>query len=476
MIPRDCEWTVRALSVVVPRTTREAWLRKWDADLWFHGLEARRKGRSESRVRWILRRRCFSMPADALWQRYDREKAVHRTMNMVRSPWFCLGVLALAVVSILLVSEGAAATRRSFFGPAFADNERIAVIRARDPIFPRMDPITPSLLDRIRTKATAFEDVAAYSFWRSWIQKGPGKFTSFAHVLVTPEFFRTLGVRAADGRAFQKEDEKGCFDCLMVTERFHRRYLNPSIPAVGQTIEFDGKKWRVTGRLPRNFWFLTSEAGAFSVLRPDSGVQRVIPVVRLRRGISPSDADRDLHWFTPRDLLEVTLVAKTLGEPVRFLGGATLLVLLGIASAAGVRIYRKRATTRYWLFFFSKCVLGLSGVFLFAMEFTGVGSLTNVVARTVGSELLAGWLWVAGTILFVWWAVIDQRRRCRTCQRRLVLPVRVGPTDRVLFDHEGTELLCPAGHGTLYVEGATETFLHGEEWRHLDDSWKDLFR
>ncbi len=110
------------------------------------------------------------------------------------------------------------------------------------------------------------------------------------------------------------------------------------------------------------------------------------------------------------------------------------------------------------------------------MEFTGVGSLTNVAVRTVGSELFAGWLWVAGTILFVWWALIDQRKRCRMCQRRLVLPVRVGPTDRVLFDHEGTELLCPAGHGMLYVEGASETFLHGEEWRRLDDSWKDLFR
>ena len=476
MVPRECEWLLKAIAVIVPGLAREAWLRKWDAELWYRGLEARRRGRSERQTRWILWHLCLSAPADALWQRYDREKASHRTMNIVRSPWFCLGGLTLVLFSILVASDWAAGTRRSLFGPTFAAAERVGVIRARDPIFPRMDPIPPPLFDRIRAKATAFEDLSAYSFWRSWIPRGSGKYTSFAHVLVTPEFFRVLGIGAASGRVFQAGDETACSDCLVVTERFHRRHLDRSRPAVGQTIDFDGKRWRVVGSLPADFWFLTPEAGAFSVLRPDSGVHGVIPVLRLRKGVSALDADRDLHWFAPRDFLEVTLLSGTVGMPVRILGVATAVVILGFAVTLGVRIYRARATGRYWLFFFAKCALGFAAVFLLVMEFSGVASLTNVAVRTVSSELLAGWMWVAGTILFWWWAVIDQRKRCRTCQRRLVLPVRVGPTDRVLFDHEGTELLCPAGHGTLYIEGATETFLHGEQWRRFDDSWKDLFR
>jgi len=396
-------------------------------------------------------------------------------MDVLRSPWLCLGLLSAVLLVILYASGGAEATRRSLFGPNYAFSDRVAVIRARDPIFPRMDPLPPPLLDRIRSKASSFDEISAYAFWRSWIPKGAGQFETFPRVLVTPEFFRTLGIQATKGQVLQAGDDKNCADCLVVADWFARKNLNRKRPPVGQTIDFDGRTWRVIGVLPPNFWFLTDTVGAFSVLRPDSSVHAVIPVVRLRAGVTLTAADKDLYWFAPRDFLEVTLLLDTVREPIRIFGVATVLVLVGIAITLAVRVYRTRSTGRYWAFFFAKCVLGLTSVLLITMEFSHQGSLTNMAVRTVGSELLAFWFWIAGTILFSWWAIIDQRRRCRTCQRLLVLPVRVGPTDRVLFDHEGTELLCPAGHGTLYVEGATETFLHGEEWRRFDDSWTDLF-
>ncbi len=43
-------------------TTRDDLVRKWDAELWYHDLEAHRKGLSERRAKSILRRRCLCCP------------------------------------------------------------------------------------------------------------------------------------------------------------------------------------------------------------------------------------------------------------------------------------------------------------------------------------------------------------------------------------------------------------------------------
>ncbi|MGH9633022.1 MAG: hypothetical protein ACRD7E_32365, partial [Bryobacteraceae bacterium] len=69
----------------------------------------------------------------------------------------------------------------------------------------------------------------------------------------------------------------------------------------------------------------------------------------------------------------------------------------------------------------------------------------------------------------------DQRRRCRMCLRLLVMPVRIGLADGVLFEHGATETVCPGGHGTLFVEDTTESFRQSGRWTDLDESWRDLF-
>jgi hypothetical protein len=71
------------------------------------------------------------------------------------------------------------------------------------------------------------------------------------------------------------------------------------------------------------------------------------------------------------------------------------------------------------------------------------------------------------------WCVADQRRRCRACLRRLVLPVSVGAWGS-LFEPSTTEMLCEEGHGALALSDA-ETDVR-DEWTRLDESWKTLFR
>ena len=76
----------------------------------------------------------------------------------------------------------------------------------------------------------------------------------------------------------------------------------------------------------------------------------------------------------------------------------------------------------------------------------------------------------------VFWAVAwDHRYRCRTCLRRLRMPVLTGSWSEVLFGSPPrTEYICPYGHGTLKVAELQITGRQYPDWQPHDDIWKEL--
>jgi hypothetical protein len=83
------------------------------------------------------------------------------------------------------------------------------------------------------------------------------------------------------------------------------------------------------------------------------------------------------------------------------------------------------------------------------------------------------WLVGAGLLSLI---LRDQRRRCRTCLRRLIMPVNFGSWGHlVTFGRPRTELICPFGHGTLSIEELQITGRQFPDWQpHDDDIWKEL--
>ncbi len=74
----------------------------------------------------------------------------------------------------------------------------------------------------------------------------------------------------------------------------------------------------------------------------------------------------------------------------------------------------------------------------------------------------------------LWVVIWDQRRRCRTCLRRLRMPVLTGSWTHILFGRPRTEYICPYGHGTLKVEELQLTGHQEANWQAHDDMWKEL--
>ena len=84
-------------------------------------------------------------------------------------------------------------------------------------------------------------------------------------------------------------------------------------------------------------------------------------------------------------------------------------------------------------------------------------------------------VWLVGAGLFSL-ILRDQRRRCRTCLRPLIMPVASGSWgNMVVFGRPRTELICPFGHGTLSIEELQITGKQYPDWQpHDDNIWKEL--
>jgi len=74
----------------------------------------------------------------------------------------------------------------------------------------------------------------------------------------------------------------------------------------------------------------------------------------------------------------------------------------------------------------------------------------------------------------IYLVLLDQRFRCRTCLRRLRMPVTHGTWNQFLLGVPRTEYICLYGHGTLRVEEVHIAGVSDSNWKPNDDMWKEL--
>lgn len=140
---------------------------------------------------------------------------------------------------------------------------------------------------------------------------------------------------------------------------------------------------------------------------------------------------------------------------------------------------------RYWLYLAVKLIAAGFAVLLLQ------GAVENLFPPPHATRL--GWMpgslflydlpftfailgvWLAGAGLF-YLVVWDQRRRCRTCLHRLVMPINSGSWGNMLrLGRPMTEYICPFGHGTLQIDDLQITGKHTPYWQaHDDNIWKEL--
>lgn len=88
---------------------------------------------------------------------------------------------------------------------------------------------------------------------------------------------------------------------------------------------------------------------------------------------------------------------------------------------------------------------------------------------------LAG-VWFLFSYGLFYLAIWDQRYRCRTCLRKLRMPVETGSWGSMLqLGRPRIEYICPYGHGTLNVDEVQISGSVLPEWTENGDIWAELF-
>jgi len=137
---------------------------------------------------------------------------------------------------------------------------------------------------------------------------------------------------------------------------------------------------------------------------------------------------------------------------------------------------------RYWAFLIAKLVVAVGIVFAISQlidhmlpapkPFLEHGPFPASHALIYSIALMAQALFSIGMFWLIIW---DQRYRCRTCLRRLRMPIQTGSWTNVLLGAPRTEYICTYGHGTLKVAELQITGHTQPDWEPHEDMWKELF-
>jgi hypothetical protein len=138
---------------------------------------------------------------------------------------------------------------------------------------------------------------------------------------------------------------------------------------------------------------------------------------------------------------------------------------------------------KYWGYFFGKVVAGAGLVaavwplfkkILPAPQPYVVYAGLNPMGHDLGysAAVYGFWLLVLGLFSLI---VLDQKYRCRTCLRKLRMPISRGSWNHMLLlGRPHTEYICPYGHGTLKVPEFQITGKEPIDWAENQDMWKEL--
>jgi predicted permease len=117
----------------------------------------------------------------------------------------------------------------------------------------------PDYYDRLEA-LTSLESLAMYRQSGLTVGGDRGQAERLSAVIVTPSFFRVLGVDAFRGRVFTEEEaEPGRDGKIVLTHGYWQRAFGGETSAIGESLRVNGVAMEIVGVLPRDFRFVDPE-------------------------------------------------------------------------------------------------------------------------------------------------------------------------------------------------------------------------
>jgi predicted permease len=128
--------------------------------------------------------------------------------------------------------------------------------------------------------------------------------------IVSAQYFRMIGVNAQLGRVFVDEEDTpaGARSAMLISDGLWRRYFGADPGVMGRTLRLEGIPMTIVGVMPPGFKGETGRTEAWAPMaayfmqnpNPGRSGHNLEAIGRLRRGVSPRQADEDVRRLVAR--------------------------------------------------------------------------------------------------------------------------------------------------------------------------------
>ncbi len=476
---------IEAASRLVPSEQRSDWKKEWHAEIWHNWQFLAHAGAWNHREAIRLLHRCCGALPDALWHFTGQDAVRGRFREWIRSPWTCLGLFGAALLLLAALTGGFPATRALLQTGSSRAASNLVFVWFHPSAGGGDEGLPPDVVPAWAARSRLLESIAPFVINHRLVRTSSGRSLQPLVVKTQASLFHVLDAKPLLGRFPSRGDG------LVLTYSLWRSLFDRNPAVIGRKVQI-GRDWLpVAAVLPPNFRFLSRQPAAYLV-EPSLPDAQLMVVGRLKPGVTEKQLDSELTriaetacYYFFRSELRYSFPKNAAWIPLEVFSLAALASTFLILVASRVRLSRLRAVLRAQnrkflcfrvSFFSAKIALAFLLVFISALEWSRSESAVLYGSKDPAAGPFLLWLYILGTMGVLFWALADQRARCRVCLRLLCFPVRVGCPGCLLLNWSGTELLCSEGHGLLHVPHLAPSWdEESERWISLDESWKELF-
>jgi len=484
---RLCLALVEASAVIIPADHRSDWLNRWSSDIQRRWLFLHYAGFWNHREALQLLFHCIRAVPEALCLFVWRDPVRIRTQKLVRSPWTCLGFFAVSLVAVAFLTNGLSASRELLTSSSMPEADRLLFIW-RHPVIGGGDRGFPSDVVPAWAKLShKLDGVAPFQISHAPVTRDPGFLRTPLVILTEASLFKVLPFKAALGRLPEASSGR---DAIVLDWKTWKSEFHSDPKAIGSLLKVDGRTYPIVAVLASNFHFVSRTPSLYLVQNRITA-SWVMVVAQAKHGATEPQVDAELTkiaeeacYYFYNGQLRIRSLRNALLTPFAFFSIA--VVPLALLSALVLKV-RPRTVWEAWRhpdrgslrrggFALAKTLLALAVVFTLGLEWSRSEASVLFASRDPASGPFLVWFYIAGAMAVLFWAIADQRTRCRECLRLLAFPVRIGSPGSFFLTWSGTELLCSEGHGVLHIPLLAPSWDdESEHWISLDDSWRSLF-
>ena len=475
---------LRIASLVAPSRRRAEWWREWRAELWHVRRERVPAGGLCWPAELEITAFCLGAFRDSYCLRRQSPRESQPPASFFGSAAYCLFAMAVVLAAGMIVALRLPGVRAVTGTPLYRLNPHLVQIQRAEPD----DDAAPTVpyrtfLNWKARRQRSFDEFAFFSIAYHSVSTGGERPTRWTIAHASANLFSLAGIPLQFALTDPPSDLPSV---ILGCSAFVRNFgANPQI--VGSVLQIGEMNARIAAVLPCRAVALPGRVDAWLVEPSSWEAHNAAGYVVAHL----SERGR-LEMTSPRIAITAAGAGESQtefwgdsiedGEPgpwaiylfTVFLALLSLPAVTSVSMAESSFSSHKPSLSRRlcrWAFLAGKIALLLALTYFISLDLAyswfPIDSQWPLNIQLFASFLLS--------LFGMRWVVLDQRRRCPVCLRRVSNPARVGDASRTFLAWNGTELICTAGHTLLHVPGLPTSWFSAQRWLYLDTSWQFLF-